>query len=488
MDELLAQGPLVLDARRPGHHHVLVDTAEPGGVLLEPVERRVKGPGPARRHVVVGLLGAPDIIPFHLRFHRHLVDTIEERDLVRRTQRAALGAGTIIAVDVDDERVVEPAQVLKGLDHAADLVVIIGAIGGEDFHLPDEEFLLLVCELIPGLENVIGPGCQLRILGDHAKLLLVLEDGFAQLVVALVKQVQGADLLHPFLGRVMRRMGGAGCVLDEDRLGRVRLVHPRNVVDGIVSHTGDQVPARLAVKGVDLRGVAKQVRLPLVGITADKAVEIFEAQPGRPLVKGPDLAGGKRRSVVIFAEPRGGVAVIKQDPSDGGLVLGDDAVVAGETRGLLGNHTEAGRVVIAPGDERRPRRRAQRGGENPVVAQTLVGDAVHRRCRNHAAEGARYAEAGVVRNDQQYVGRLFGRYNARRPPGGRLQGIMLDHAAEVGFGRRQLCAADRGGGARRTYGAGELLCAGQAISENAQSPQQTDHLSFSLHTILQRRL
>ena len=296
-----------------------------------------------------------------------------------------------------------------------------------------------------GFRTLIGPGRQLRILGDHAEPLLVLEDALAQLVVAVVEEVHRVDLVHPLLGRVMRRVRGAGRVLDEDRLAGVRLVDARNVVDRVVRHAGDEVPARLALERIDLGGVAEQVRLPLVGVAADEAVEILEAHAGRPLVKRPDLAGGKRRRVVVLAEPRRGIAVVEQNPADGGLVLGDDAVVAREARGLLGDHPEAGRVVVAPGDQRRPRRRAQRGGEHAVVAQTLVRDAVHGRRRNHPAEGARHPEAGIVGDDQQYVGRFLGRHDARRPPGLRFQGIVLDHAAEFRVGRRELLAADGGG-------------------------------------------
>ena len=40
----------------------------------------------------------------------------------------ALGAGAVVAVDVDDQRVVELAHVLDRLDHAADLVVGIGNV------------------------------------------------------------------------------------------------------------------------------------------------------------------------------------------------------------------------------------------------------------------------------------------------------------------------------------------------------------------------
>ena len=373
----------------------------------------------------------------------------------------ALGAGAVVAVDVDDQRVVEPAQVLEGLDHAADLVVVVGGIGGEDFNLPDEELLRLRAELVPRLQEVIGPRRQLRIPGDHAEALLVLKDALAQLVVAIVEEVHGTDLVHPLLGRVMRRVRGAGRVLDEDRLAGVGLVDARDVVDGVVRHAGDKVPARLALEGIDLGGVAEQIRLPLVGIAAHKAVEILEAQACGPLVEGPDLAGGKRRGVVVLAEPRRGIAVIEQNPPDGGLVLGDDAVVARETRGLLGDHAEARRVMVPPGDERGPRRRTQRGGEYAVVAQTLVCDAVHGRRRDDAAEGAGHPEAGIVGDDQQHVRCALRRHHARRPPGLRFQGVILDHATELRVGRGQLLAAYRGGGAGRTQLSGNFLRPGR---------------------------
>ena len=113
------------------------------------------------------------------------------------------------------------------------------------------------------------------------------------------------------------------------------------------SSSSDEVPARLALERINLRGVAEEVRLPLVGIATDEAVEIFEAHAGRPLVEGPDLARGERRRVVVLTEPRRGITIIQQDPADRGLVLGNDAVIAGEAGRLLGDHAEAGRVMVA---------------------------------------------------------------------------------------------------------------------------------------------
>ena len=397
--ELLAQATLVLDARRPRDHHVLVGAAEPGRVLLEPVERRVEGPGPAGRHVVVGKFGAPGFVELHLHVHGRL-HAVEERDLAERAFRPAFGTGAVVAVLVDDERVVELAEILEVLDHAADLVVVVGDIGGEDLHLADVELLRLGAQLVPRRQDVSGPGRQFLILGNHAELLLVLEDPLAQLLVAIVEQVHGVDLVHPFLGRVVRRVRGAGAVVEKDRLAGVGLVDPVHPVDGVIGHRGDQVPgallagdrpdlrlriraihlqsARVTDEGIDLRRVAEQVRPPLVGVAADEAVEVVEAQAGRPLGERPGLAGFVGRRVVVLAEPRRRVAVVAQDAADRRIVRADDAVVAGEAGGLLGDHAEADRVVVAPGDQRGARRRAQRGGEDAVVAQTVLRDAVHR--------------------------------------------------------------------------------------------------------------
>ena len=155
-------------------------------------------------------------------------------------------------------------------------------------------------------------------------------------------------------------MRGAGRVLDEDRFVRLGLVHPRHIVDGVVRHRGDQVPGtgRLALEWIDLCRVAEQIRLPLIGVAADKAVEVLEAHAGRPLVERPDLARGEGRRIVVFAKPRRGVAVLEQDAPDRCFVPVDDAVVAGEAGRLFGDHAKACRVVIASRDQRGAGRRA----------------------------------------------------------------------------------------------------------------------------------
>ena len=276
------------------------------------------------------------------------------------------------------------------------------------------------------------------------------------------------DLVHPFLRRMMRRVRGAGHVVAEERLARVNLVDPVHPIDGVVGHAGDEVPARLALEGIDLGRVAEQVRLPLVRVAADEPVEILEAHAGRPLVERPDRAGLEGRRVVVLAEPGGGEAIVQQDAADGRLVLGDDAVVAREAGGLLGDHAEASRVMIAAGDQRSARRRTERGGIDLGVAQPVLRDAIHGRRRDDTAVGAGHGEAGVVGHDEQDVGRALGRHDARRPPRFRLEGVVLDHAAEFRIGRRELFPVNGRGGAGRTRLAGGLL---QRQPANRQSRQ-----------------
>ena len=55
----------------------------------------------------------------------------------------AFGTGAVVAADIDDERVVELALVLDLLDHAANFMVGVGGVGGEDLRLAGEELLLV---------------------------------------------------------------------------------------------------------------------------------------------------------------------------------------------------------------------------------------------------------------------------------------------------------------------------------------------------------
>ena len=56
---------------------------------------------------------------------------------------AAFGAGSVVPGDVDDEGVVAAGELLHGIDDAAELVVALCAVAGEDLHHARIEALLI---------------------------------------------------------------------------------------------------------------------------------------------------------------------------------------------------------------------------------------------------------------------------------------------------------------------------------------------------------
>ena len=127
--------------------------------------------------------------------------------------------------------------------------------------------------------------------------------------------------------------------------------------------------------------------------------------------KGPGHAVEIGGCVMVLAKPRGGITVLLQNFADGGALRTDDGIIAREARGHLADDAEADRVVVAAGDQRRARRRAERGGVELRVAQPRLGDAIHGRRRDDAAKGARHAVALIVGHDEQHVRRAFGRHH-----------------------------------------------------------------------------
>ncbi len=183
---------------------------------------------------------------------------------------------------------------------------------------------------------------------------------------------------------------------------------------------------------------------------------------------------GLRRSrrIVVLAEPRRRIAVVAQDAADGRLILRDDAVVAGEAGRLFGDHAEACGVMVAAGDQRCARRRAERRREHAIVSQSFFREPVHCRRRDDAAECARHAEPCVIGDDEKNVWRIGRRRYARRPPGLGLQRLILDDPTELGSGRGKLRAADGCARRCRARRAGHDLSVCSAGCENPTSGQQ----------------
>src|SRR6516225_12065079 len=123
---------------------------------------------------------SPERIPEKLVPDRY-GNAIEGGELVRRAVAHAFGARAVVTTNINDQRVVEFAQVVDGLDDATDLIVGISEIGAVHIGLPDEEFLLIPTEGVP-LWQLFRPWCEFGVLGHDAQALLVGEDGVAHFV------------------------------------------------------------------------------------------------------------------------------------------------------------------------------------------------------------------------------------------------------------------------------------------------------------------
>ncbi len=184
----------------------------------------------------------------------------------------------------------------------------------------------------------------------------------------------------------------------------------------------------------------------MVHVAGVEAVEIVEPQAVGPAVERPGRACLPGRRVVVLADPGGHVAVLAQHLADGAGRARQDRRVAVVPGRRLGDGGGRRRVVVAPGDQRRAGRRAERGGVEAVVAQPLLGQRVHRRRAHAAAEGRELPEPRVVEQDQHDVRRPFRRRDRLRE----LRRVGLkdgaaDVAGEMEVGPRQ----DRRGGRLR---------------------------------------
>src|SRR5215813_1694316 len=154
--------------------------------LLGPLERRIERPGPTHRHVWRGLVRTPSVIELQLLRDRN-VDALNRGHLIWSSEDGAFGAVTIVAADVDDQRVVKLAHVLDGLDYTANLMVGVSRVCRKHVCLTYEKSLFIGRERFPFLELgptifrlSIGPGRKLGIRRDDTEPFLVGEDRLAQ--------------------------------------------------------------------------------------------------------------------------------------------------------------------------------------------------------------------------------------------------------------------------------------------------------------------
>src|SRR5262249_31497527 len=107
--------------------------------------------------------------------------------------------------------------------------------------------------------------------------------------------------------------------------------------------------------------------------------------------------------IVVLADPRGHIAVLTQHLAARAAAARQDAGVTVVPRGYLGYAGERGGMMIAAGDEGRPRRGAQRGRVEGGVPEPFRGQLVQGGRRDAAAERAVLTEARVVDQYEENV-------------------------------------------------------------------------------------
>ena len=403
--ELRADLAARCDAARPVDDRAVARSAPVRGDLLRPLVGRVHRVRPADREVVVRLRCAEvvDARGHELgRLERR--GAVEDERLVEAAVDRALGARPVVADDVVDERVLEHAEVVERVHEPTDVVVGVLEEAGVDLHLAGENRLQRIGHVVPG-GNLLVPRGQLRLRGHDSELLLASQDLLAQRVPALVEAP--LVLVRPLRRHVVRSVRRARSEVHEERLvGHERLLLARPL-DRLVGHVLGEVVALLGrLLRLDRRRALVDGRVVLIRLTADEAVEVLEAAAtGRPGIEGAHRARLPDRHLVALAELRRRIAVQQQRLRQRRAGIGANRVVPGRRGGELRDDAHSHRVVVAPGQQGRPRRGAQRRRVEAVVLQAVPGQPLSRRRRARPAERARRGEADVVEQDDKHVGR-----------------------------------------------------------------------------------
>src|SRR6266508_3276449 len=137
-----------------------------------------------------------------------------------------------------------------------------------------------------------------------------------------------------------------------------------------------------------------------------------------------DFTPGRAGSMYILAPKRKPIADIKravtallQDFGDGRMALRHATVVARVAGRGFGDHAQMVAVMIMPGQQRRARRRAQRGRVKVGVAQSVRREPVQIRRLNFRAVTTELRITDVVQHEVNHVRRAARRLR-RRFPGG----------------------------------------------------------------------
>ena len=229
----------------------------------------------------------------------------------------------------------------------------------------------------------------------------------------------------------MRSVAGTRGVVHEERLlGRVD-VRVEHHLDRLISEVLAEV---VAVLGPLRRArgpvVERQVGVPVVRLAAQEPVEALEPAAERPAVQRTGWGVLFRGRQVPLAEAERVVALRDEHLGQHAVGRRHPPVVTREPRGQFLNAGDAAGMVVAAGQNARPRRRTQRGRVHVRVAQARVRDAIDVRRVDKPAEAIELPVTDVVEHEEQHVrSTVFGSRRSR-PRRARLLDRAPDHSWE----------------------------------------------------------
>ena len=145
-------------------------------------------------------------------------------------------------------------------------------------------------------------------------------------------------------------------------------------------------------------------RRPLIGLAADKTVELVKPGSGRPAVGGPGEADFPGGGLVRLAECGGGEAVQAKHLGQRSHAVGGWPGLTREGGRGLGDRSHVAHMMIPTAQKSGAGRRAECRGMKVIVSEPALGQGFNRRHVNRSAEGTRLAEAHIIDEHDQHVG------------------------------------------------------------------------------------
>ena len=270
---------------------------------------------------------------------------------------------------------------------------------------------------------------QLCVGRDDAHLLLAVEHESPVLVPAHVELP--VVLLDPLPRRVVRRLARRARVVKQERLvGRVDVGvedEPDRMIDGVLVEV---IPLVRPLFGLDRMVVVRQLGIPAARLATKPAIEPLKPPPDRPAVKRARWRAVLRRRDVPLARDERVVALRLENLRDHPVLRRHPPIRARKAGRDLRDARDVVGMVVAAGQDARPRWRADRRRMHIRVPQAVRGETVKRRRLNKPAERARLPVADIVEHEEDHVRSALGSAGHGRPGGARLLDRATNHTAE----------------------------------------------------------